>query len=558
MPIPPAQKKPPFLDLQSRSTPNSPAQLSQRSSSMDFVRVEKNLASLGFFTPSNKKIKGVKAKTVLFNRQVDGQRLEVKAVILPSAVYGLPVTSDQDKYLAFQKIVSDIRRAHREVRNPVGFSSAEILRILSLDTDAGKHYDEIIEWGKRMTLTGISSEGVIYLAGRKAWASDTFHVFERFVSVGTQMPDGTTADRNYVWLSDWQLENINHNHVLPVDLDTYKQLRNHIAKALVPLLQIWLYATIQAGFFEKRYRDLCQILNVTEYRHASKIREKLGPSLDELQKHRYISGWKIQATTSGNDFKVVFQHGQKFAFEPTIRRHEPGVGIGADTSKRSHPSETQIDRDLLHQLMKRGITEKASVDLLRNLQPGQQVMDQLEWGDHLLIHSPNRRKFYNPAGLYIHLIKENAFPPPTFETSRIRRLREESRQERNREDERRARLELAYMNYRDEELDHYIDTHYTPAELSVLVEAKRKEMLQQTYWKRIAHNDQVLREAAQHQVRKSLGVQVPVLSFTQFCQEQVGAERSSELLEAARARQAIAPCPVSDAQNARVSGHSEV
>ena len=105
---------------------------------MDFVRVEKNLASLGFFTPSNKKIRGVKSKTILFNRQVDGQKVEVKAVILPSAAYGLPITSDQDKYLAFQKIVSEIRRAHGKVRNPVGFSSAYILRILGLDTDAAR------------------------------------------------------------------------------------------------------------------------------------------------------------------------------------------------------------------------------------------------------------------------------------------------------------------------------------------------------------------------------------------------------------------------------------
>jgi hypothetical protein len=145
MPTPPAQKKFPPRNFQSRSAASSPAQAIQRLSSMDFVRVEKNLASLGFFTPSNKKIRGLKSKTILFNRQVDGQKVEVKAVILPSAAYGLPITSDQDKYLAFQKIVSEIRRAHGEVRNPVGFSSAYILRILGLDTDAGKNYEEIIQ-----------------------------------------------------------------------------------------------------------------------------------------------------------------------------------------------------------------------------------------------------------------------------------------------------------------------------------------------------------------------------------------------------------------------------
>ena len=49
------------------------------------------------------------------------------------------------------------------------------------------------------------------------------------------MPDGTIADANYVWLSEWQLENINQNFLLPIDLFTYRQLKNHIAKALVPL-----------------------------------------------------------------------------------------------------------------------------------------------------------------------------------------------------------------------------------------------------------------------------------------------------------------------------------
>jgi hypothetical protein len=48
--------------------------------------------------------------------------------------------------------------------------------------------------------------------------------------------------------------------------------------------------------------------------------------------------------------------------------------------------------------MKRGVTERVSISLLKDLRPDQQVMDQLEWGDHLVFHSPNKHKFYNPAG----------------------------------------------------------------------------------------------------------------------------------------------------------------
>jgi hypothetical protein len=64
------------------------------------------------------------------------------------------------------------------------------------------------------------------------------------------------ADKNYVWLSTWQLENINSNYLLPIDLDTYRKLRNQIAKILVPLLQVWLYASRAEGRFEKRYPEL--------------------------------------------------------------------------------------------------------------------------------------------------------------------------------------------------------------------------------------------------------------------------------------------------------------
>jgi hypothetical protein len=487
--------------------------------SSNFVKVEKNLASLGFFTPSHRKISGAKKKTIVWHRRSGGQRLEVRAVILPSAVYGLPITSDQDKYLAFQKIVAEIRRQTGEVKNPIGFTTAELLRILGLKLNAGKNYEDVVEWGKRMTLTGICSEGTVYFAGRKSWATDTFHVFERFVSVGNQMPNGTIADQNYVWLSEWQLENINQNHLLPVDLESYRQLKNHIAKALVPLLQVWLYATLEVGSFEKRYRDLCQILNITKYQHPSKIREKLGPSLDELQSHCFISGWRIQPTSDANDFKVVFVHGEKFRREARAQTHVLRIGVETEASAEDPKTpEPKLDRELLHQLMKRGISEKASISLLRGLSPDQQVIDQLEWGDHLVFHSPNKHKFYNPAGLYIHLIKENATPPETFETSRKRKLREAARQAQEKEQREFAALQLAYMQYREEQLDRFVEAN--PDEYSTLVETKKRKLAQEGHWKRIfAGKQDILQRAAERQVRTDLLGRVVMMNFDQFRQQ---------------------------------------
>jgi hypothetical protein len=277
----------------------------------DFIKIEKNLISLGFFTPSSKRIKDEKSKTITFTKIIDGKRIEAKATIVPAAIYGLPVTADQDKYLALQKIINDVRHEKGEISNPITFTSAELLKLLE-QADAGKNYQEISEWLDLMSNTGIISEGVVYLAGKKAWVKDRFRVFDRAVSFGRELEPGKVAEKNYVWLSEWQLENINNNYLLPVDFDAYKQLKNHITKALVPLLQIWLFASREEGYFEKRYDEICQLLRIRQYHYLSEIKRNFAPSLDELVEHGYLESWQIEKTSDKKDYKIIFRHGEKF------------------------------------------------------------------------------------------------------------------------------------------------------------------------------------------------------------------------------------------------------
>ena len=53
-----------------------------------------------------------------------------------------------------------MRRQKGEVRNPIGFTTADLLRILEIKLNAGKIYDVVVEGGKKRPLTGS--------AGRKA------------------------------------------------------------------------------------------------------------------------------------------------------------------------------------------------------------------------------------------------------------------------------------------------------------------------------------------------------------------------------------------------------
>jgi len=408
--------------------------------SAEFAKVEKNLVSLGFFTPSSKRIKDAKAKTIIINATVGGTKIEAKATIAPAALYGLPITADQDKYLALQKLITDLRRRRvGEVRNPVSFTSAELLHLLN-QADAGKNYREIDEWLNVMSSTTIISEGAVYLAGKKRFVKDRFHVFDRSVSFGKELEPGVIADRNYVWFSDWQLENINNNYLIPVDLETYRQLRNHIAKTLVPLLQVWLFASRKEGSFEKRYDELCQLLGITQYRYLSRVKEQLGPSLNELQLHGYLSAWKVEETSSGKEYKLIFRHGEKF-HRDRRRRTEAKTSTEAapllvepgpveDTGRDRRPRQSrlllqfQVNESLVQELTRRGVGVGGARKLLNELPPARPVLDLLEWGDQEIARQ--RGKITNPAGFYIRLLKEHSTPPPTFETSRQKELRQEA------------------------------------------------------------------------------------------------------------------------------------
>jgi len=154
------------------------------------------------------------------------------------------------------------------------------------------------------------------------------------------LPDGTVADKNYVWLSEWQLENINSNHLLPIDFESYKKLKNHIAKALVPILQIWLYTTQDEGVFEKRYEKFCQHLNISEYKHLSKIKEKLSPALNELVEYGYLSSWEIEKTADDKGYKVTLYHGEKFYQDGRKRLAQKATATGYRRDEK--PSQSKL------------------------------------------------------------------------------------------------------------------------------------------------------------------------------------------------------------------------
>jgi hypothetical protein len=427
------------------------------------VRIEKNLNSLGFFSPTASTGKRKNEKIISFARELPGGiKTEAKATIMATS-RGLPNTADLDKYLAFQLIVADLKKKQALLTNPIGFTTYQLLRCLGLKP-TGKRYVEVDHWLDRMAGTLIKSEGAVYFAKTKRYMKDRFHVFEKVYTVGEELPDGRKAEQNYVFLSDWQLENLNHGHVLPIDLENYQQLRSDIAKNLVPMFYIWFYASKRS--FQKRYRDLCQHLNVKVWTQFSRAKEQFSPALTELQSVGYLSDWDICPTVDGKDFKLIFTSGPIFRDEVKSDRIRQ-----RDDTQVIDPKFT----DLVQALAARGVAEKAARRLLFGVAEDVDVQEQIEWIDSIIAKAP--RKFENPSGMYVSFIRDSITPPADFVSSRRRKDMEAAEMDRRTAEaslaSKRYELDMRYTEYQEEQVHAYIKVLTTDAKATLTKNARK-------------------------------------------------------------------------------------
>jgi hypothetical protein len=358
-------------------------------------------------------------------------------------------------------------------------------------------------------LTGINSKGVVYLAKRQTWVTDTFHVFDRVVTFGSEMGNGQAADRNYVWLSEWQLDNINNNYVIPVDLETYWKLRGNIAKALVPLMQLWLYASRMRGHFEKRYSDLCTILDIKPQRHRSSIQKQLGPSLNELVEHGYLEHWSLEETSDDREYKIVAQHGRKFLADQQLRlgrkngesEAPPATAVASAAEGREVPPSP-----LLQQLLDRGVNERQARRLLKDLPRTQPIELQIRWVDHLLAASNAR--IQNPPGFLISLLKENVQPADWF-IERMNAAQDHATDEAISEN---LAQEIRYSEYCRQAVQRHIENEMDPAE--------HQRMLQSALFTAGRQHpnlpEKTRQEIATGMVTKELEARLPLMSPEEF------------------------------------------
>ena len=424
---------------------------------VDLIRFEKNLLQMGFFGAHDTRHSTQTTRRIEQLVSRNGQRMQVAAEFRGSHELGLPSTSDRDKYIAFMKIAMEQKIRAGRIENPIRFTGYRLLKELGL-TFSGENYDDINRWGQRMADTTITSEQVIYLAARKKYANKTVHVFRTFQRTGqSTLAGGGKLESYEVVLEDWLLENLNQSFVVPEDFNAYRSLRRPTAKGIFGYLHVWFHAS-HGRPVEKDYAELCMLLNIPVYRHASKIRETMGRSLDELTSIGYLSAWDVRSMTTKEGYKLVLHPGENLT-------HVLALSLRKQLEDATEPHATWDECQLavLKELQERGVGRAKAVELVRQF-PLDRIQDQIEYADHLLA-SDRRRKFENPAGFIIYAIETQLPISSSFVTSRARRENELREADRAASASRQLELQNEFEEYINGEIEAAIQGRYSGANL---------------------------------------------------------------------------------------------
>jgi hypothetical protein len=430
---------------------------------VDLIRFERNLLNLGFFAATDPRNEVQTLRRIEKEISRNGHKVRVAAEFRGSAEYGLPTTTDRDKFIAFLKIMNEDRAMRGKVTNPVRFSGYRMVQELGLTRHAGI-YEDIMRWGKRMTDTTITSEQVVFHASKKVFLDDTLHVFNRFRRTGTSNLDDTDRQEGYeVELAEWFLENLNQRFAVPEDFNAYKKLKRPISKGIFGFLHLGFHAS-SGRPIEKDYKDLCNEMGVKSYPHLSKIKHTLGLALDELVKIKYLSKWEIRPMVTKNGYKIILTAGAELL--RFLNKHNGERRLQADNGIEDRIMSA-AELAGVQALLDHGVLPERASSLVQTY-GAERVLDVVDY--QVAQIQGKRSKIYNPAGLIIFSI-ENSLPIPVgFVTSRRQR---EIENESKAEEERRNRefqLEQAYMTWVDDVLEQEIAARFTPEVLQTKIQ----------------------------------------------------------------------------------------
>jgi hypothetical protein len=246
------------------------------------VRAEANLLRLPLFALHTKRLKtldGIECSGRI-TRSGETHQFWFRATRNTATLYPGPLA--RAAHLAFLSIITE---HGTPLHNPITWRWRDLCRRMRIACGGltVRHLKEAI-----LSTAGllIHSEYALYSKpdGQPICTrQDGLHLYERVSFLGSQLPDGNRADTNYLWLSDWYLNNLNAMFTAPLDYSLWQFLDHHspIASRLYEFLLLNFYSG--SPVLRINYETLAKFLPVRPERYRSRARQQLEPAFKLLR-----------------------------------------------------------------------------------------------------------------------------------------------------------------------------------------------------------------------------------------------------------------------------------
>jgi hypothetical protein len=332
------------------------------------------------------------------------------------------------------------------------------------------------------------------------------------VFTGDKLPDGQRADAVYITLNAPYWEVVNSAPVRPLNYDYLKNL-TPAAQRFYEIVSFRIYASFKNGRAAARiaYSDYCAFSAQQRYYDQEHFRVQMYKVHKPHLQSGYLASVRAAPAADGEgkpDWILIYTPGPKARVEyDTFSRKQKDL---SDGEPEPPPGAAEPPAGLLAELIRRGVAEARARQLLSGLSGDELVQDQLEWGDYLVRTAPEG-KFTNPPGLFVSLLRDNILPPPDFETTRRRKLRQEGARAEDRRRAEEAEQRLRYDEYREREAARRLEASSSEPDYQARLEAHRRSYIEQFPRLPPKALEEICRRALQAELVRDLP------SFEEFC-----------------------------------------
>jgi len=242
-------------------------------------------------------------------RRQGNQTVEAVWRVIPHPAYGRPGPLAHRIHRAEEQLITE---RGLPIENPVSFTIHNLCRRAGIAA-GGTEYLKVKQALLSIKATQVESRGAFYAKSQRSFVDDVFSIYERIVFTGEQLPDGTIADSNRLWLGSRFLENLNSLYVKPLNYRFYLQLRTPIARRLYELLGVKFFGVAgnRQPWIRYRYSTLCELLPMTKHGYRSQMKQQLNTAHRELLEGGFLADVKLSAISQPRDWHIKYVAGER-------------------------------------------------------------------------------------------------------------------------------------------------------------------------------------------------------------------------------------------------------